>query len=465
MSAQEYADRYLVETAGRFLRRKSISKDFLKTIITLLLGLGVSLFAEATKPNIVVIISDDQAWTDYGFMGHPTIKTPHLDRLARRSLLFERGYVAAPLCRPSLASMATGLYPFQHGVAGNDVDGRNNRAALDMPVREAFHKHPSFIKALTSNGYLAHQSGKWWEGSWKDGGFTHGMTHGIPKRGGRHGDAGLKIGRAGMKPVTDFIDLAVAEKKPFLIWYAPFLPHTPHNPPRRLLDNYTSDGRARDVARYYAMCEWFDETCGVLIDYLDKKGITDNTMVLYICDNGWAAASTNVGDPNQKLWRGYAQRSKGSPYEKGVRTPVMVSWPGHVKPGRVGEFAHAIDLFPTIAAGTGVDAPAKLTGINLMDADARKGRKKVFGVTHSIHNMTVGDPDDTQQYLWCVERDWKLIVRCNGKDTTQYRNVHIWDKAPVRLFNLKDDPHEKNDLAGRHPETVERLKREIEAWH
>ncbi|MDP6502079.1 MAG: sulfatase-like hydrolase/transferase, partial [Planctomycetota bacterium] len=86
MSAQEYADRYLVETAGRFLRRKSISKDFLKTIITLLLGLGVSLFAEATKPNIVVIISDDQAWTDYGFMGHPTIKTPHLDRLARRSL-------------------------------------------------------------------------------------------------------------------------------------------------------------------------------------------------------------------------------------------------------------------------------------------------------------------------------------------------------------------------------------------
>ncbi len=144
MSAQEYADRYLVETVARFLRRKSISKDFMKTIITLLLGLGVSLFAEATKPNIVVIISDDQAWTDYGFMGHPTIKTPHLDKLARRSLLFERGYVAAPLCRPSLASMATGLYPFQHGVAGNDVDGRNNRAALDMPVREAFHKHPSF---------------------------------------------------------------------------------------------------------------------------------------------------------------------------------------------------------------------------------------------------------------------------------------------------------------------------------
>ncbi|MBT4157976.1 MAG: sulfatase-like hydrolase/transferase, partial [Planctomycetaceae bacterium] len=152
----------------------------------------------ADQPNVVVIISDDQAWTDYGFMGHPVIQTPHLDRLAEHSLVMDRGYVAAPLCRPSLASMLTGRYPFQHGITGNDVDGSTNRAALDVPLRESFHKFPTFVKTLVAHGYLAHQSGKWWEGSWQDGGFTDGMTHGDPKRRGRHGDAGLKIGREGM---------------------------------------------------------------------------------------------------------------------------------------------------------------------------------------------------------------------------------------------------------------------------
>ncbi len=144
---------------------------------------------------------------------------------------------------------------------------------------------------------------------------------------------------------------------------------------------------------------------------------------------------------------------------------MMVCWPGHVQPGRVPDFAHAIDLFPTIAAAAGVEAPADRTGINLMDADARQGRKRVFGVCHSTHNMTVGNPDDTLQYLWCVEGEWKLLVRYDGKDTTHYRNLHVWDKAPQRLFNLKDDPHEKNDLAEKHPQIVERLKQAIEAWH
>jgi len=432
-------------------------------VLTFLFALGLTLSA-AEKPNIVFILSDDQAWSDYGFMGHPDIKTPHLDKLAERSMLFDRGYVAAPLCRPSLASMASGLYPFQHGITGNDVDGRNNRAELDVPMREAFHKNPTFIKALVANGYLAHQSGKWWEGSFKDGGFTHGMTHGDSKRGGRHGDAGLKIGRDGMKPINNFIDTAVDEKKPFLLWYAPFLPHTPHNPPKRLLDKYAKEGRAMDVAKYYAMCEWFDETCGELLGYIDKKGLTDNTLVLYICDNGWAAPSTNADDPNQKLWKGYAQRSKSSPYENGIRTPVMVSWPGTTKAGRQKELAHAIDLFPTIAAAAGVDAPDGLTGVNLLDESARKERKAVFGVCHATHNMSKGDPDDTLQYLWCVEGDWKLLLRFHGKDTTQYHVLHKWDTAPVRLYKITEDPHEKNDLAKEKPEIAERLKKRIEAW-
>jgi arylsulfatase A-like enzyme len=434
----------------------------LTTLSTLLLG---GFAAASDKPNIVLILSDDQAWTDYGFMGHPDIKTPNLDALADESLVFERGYVASPLCRPSLASIITGRYPFDHGITGNDADGYKNRAALDLPFRANFHQLPSFVKLLTSNGYLAHQSGKWWEGSFKDGGFTHGMTHGDPKRGGRHGDAGLKIGREGLTPVTDFIDEAVSKDSPFLLWYAPFLPHTPHNPPARLLKKYTSPDRAPDVAKYYAMCEWFDETCGELLGYIDDKKLKENTIVIYICDNGWVARSVNAKDPNQKLWKGYAQRSKSSPYENGIRTPIMVNWPGHMKPGRSDALAHGVDLFPTIAAAAGLKAPENLAGINLLDKAARDNRKIVFGVCNSTHNMTQKTTEDTTQYLWCVEGDWKLLLRYNGIDTTKYKNLHSWDTAPFRLFNLKNDPQEKLDISSVHPEKVKSLRKKIEAWH
>ena len=127
--------------------------------------------------------------------------------------------------------------------------------------------------------------------------------------------------------------------------------------------------------------------------------------------------------------------------------------------------AHAIDLFPTIAAAAGLEAPVDLPGINLLDKQARKNRKAVYGTCHATHNMTPGDPDGTLQYLWCVEKEWKLLVRHHGKDTTHYRKLHEWDTAPLRLYNLKDDPHETNDLASTHPDIVQRLRTQIEGWH
>jgi arylsulfatase A-like enzyme len=415
----------------------------------------------AEKPNIVLILGDDQAWNDYGFMGHPDIKTPQLDKLAARSLLFERGYVASPLCRPSLASLLTGRHAAQHGITGNDVDGMKERERLDAPVREEFHRLPSFVRLLTANGYLAHQSGKWWEGTHADGGFTHGMM----PRPARHGSAeSLAIGRQGMKPVTDFIDHAVAAKQPFFVWYAPFLPHTPHNPPARLLEKYQRPGRADDVAKYFAMCEWFDETCGALLNHLETHNLARNTVVIVLCDNGWVAPSANAGDPAQKNWTQYALRSKGSPFENGIRTPILISWPETITPARVPDFAHAIDIFPTLAAITGLKAPDDLPGINLLDDPARKNRDAVFGEVHSIHNMTPGNPGDTLQYQWCVEDEWKLIVRHHGRDTTDYRKVHEWDQVPVRLFRIKDDPHETEDVAAGHPEIVERMRRKISTW-
>lgn len=429
-------------------------------IFSILLAPCSSLSAE--PPNIVLILSDDQAWTDYGFMGHKEIQTPHLDKLATRSLAFERGYVASPLCRPSLASLLTGKFPHQHGITGNDVDGNNNREALDVPLRKTFHEIPSFVQFLTKNGYLTHQSGKWWEGSHSDGGFTHGM---MPKP-ARHGNSlSLAIGRDGLQPIIDFVDHATTEKKPFFVWYAPFLPHTPHNPPDRLLKKYRIPGRAEDAAKYYAMCEWFDETCGSLLAHLESKDLINNTVILYICDNGWLPVSANSNDPHQKNWKDYALRSKGSPFDNGIRTPILISWPGTITPARSPELAHAIDFFPTIAAITGFKPPENLPGINLLDDAARTNRQSIFGVTHSIYNMTPGNPDDTLQYLWCVDGEWKLILRMHGKDTTRYRAVHDWDNTPTRLYNLKNDPQELQDISEQHPEIVEKIRTKITNWH
>src|SRR5262245_39772709 len=232
-------------------------------------------------PNVVIILADDIAWTDYGFMGHKAIRTPHLDRLASGSLVYTRGYVPMSLCRPSLMSLITGLYPHQHLVTGNDPPQGTDRNEMLKHVDRV----PTIPKLLSAQGYACLQTGKWWEGNYQRGGFTHGMTHGDPSRGGRHGDEGLKIGRQGLKPISDFLD--ANGEKPFFLWYAPILPHEPHNPPERLLQKYVDKTESLQVAKYWAMVEWFDETCGELLTELEKRKLADNTLVVYLADNGW----------------------------------------------------------------------------------------------------------------------------------------------------------------------------------
>lgn len=254
---------------------------------------------EERPPNIVFILSDDQAWTDYGFMNHEAIETPNLDKLANESRTFTRGYVPTSLCAPSLASIITGVFPRDHMVLGNDRvlpgDDKEGKPAWQSEWRannyasviENFKTLNTLPKMLKEKGYLSFQTGKWWLGNYKNGGFDYGMTHGDPERGGRHGDYGLEIGRKGMDTLNTYIDLALEKKKPFFMWYAPFLPHSPHNPPDSLLQKYLPKAPTEYVAKYWAMCEWFDQTCGELIDYIEEKGQTENTIFVYVCDNGW----------------------------------------------------------------------------------------------------------------------------------------------------------------------------------
>jgi arylsulfatase A-like enzyme len=428
------------------------------TAAAVLATIGMTRAAEkSARPNIVFIVSDDQAWGDYGFMGHPQLATPHLDKLAAESLTFQRGYTPAPLCRPSLASIVTGLYPHQHGVTGNDPvlpdkgvtsqAGRSNPkyARYYQTIINNFAKRPNLVRDLTASGYVSLQTGKWWEGDpVKTAGFSHAMTVGTGK-GDRHGGKGLEIGRQGLQPIKDFI--GEAGDKPFLVWYAPMLPHDPHNPSAELLAKYKKLTPSEPVAAYWGNVEWFDQTCGDLMDYLEKNGLRDNTIILFTTDNGY------VQDP-QKANR-FAPRSKLTPYEGGVRTPIMISWPAKLKPRMDTEhLASTVDFWPTLAALLQTETPKGLPGINLTDEQAVARRSQVFGEQSSHAIADVDDPNRSLEHRWVIDGWWKLIA----PDPRNRPN------AKLELYDLKNDPWEKTDLSATQPDRVKSLSKELDQW-
>jgi arylsulfatase A-like enzyme len=421
--------------------------------VVLLCGALVTVArGQAAPPNVLLIISDDQAWNDYSFMGHAQIHTPHIDRLASQSLMFTRGYVPDSLCRPSLASIITGRYPHEHGIVGNDppAPDRDRRSPASIAARETYLQHidraATIPRILQPKDYLALQTGKWWEGNYARGGFHQGMTHGDPRRGGRHGDDGLNIGRQGLEPIYSFVRAAKAQQKPFFVWYAPMMPHTPHNPPQRLLDKYLPKTDSEFVARYYAMCEWFDETCGALLDFLDQEQLSDNTLVIYVTDNGW------INEPDASR---YAPKSKRSQYDGGVRTPILVRWPGQIAPRRDDEtLVTSLDIAPTILAAAGSEIPADLPGIDLRKQQQLAQRKTIFGeiLEHDIVHMT--NPAASLQYRWVIDGWWKLIVP---------HPARIPD-GELELYDLRADPWETQNVVAQHPEIVQRLRSELDRW-
>jgi len=413
---------------------------------------------ESPKANILLIISDDQAWDDYSFMGHPDIQTPSIDKLAREGLTYRYGYVTAPLCRPSLASIATGLYPHQHGITGNDpafeLDGMQRwseewnlkRAELNKKLVERIDTFHTITTILKDHGYVSFQSGKWWEGSWTNGKFTDGMTHGDSANGGRHGDEGLKIGRESLQPIFDFIDLARQEQKPFFVWYAPFMPHTPHTPPDSLFQKYLPNTDNELVAKYMAMVEWFDITIGQLLEFLAQKDLEENTLVIYVCDNGWI---TNT-DKNRN--QQYAPRSKQSPYERGIRTPIIFKWPGEIEPHMdTTHFVSSIDILPTILRILSIDSPVSVPGLNILDREAIQSRSVIFSEDFSHDMIDLDTPSKSLEHLVVLKEPWKLIVPYNEM---------INNQSP-ELYNILEDPYEIYNVAEVNPQIVMELSKDL----
>jgi arylsulfatase A-like enzyme len=226
------------------------------------------------------------------------------------------------------------------------------------------------------------------------------------------------------------------------VWYAPILPHEPHNPPDHILKKYLADGRDLRQAKYWAMCEWFDETCGELVQWLDGHGYRENTLIVYVVDNGWLQTNGPVRNGDQFL-----TRSKNTPYEDGVRTPIILRRPGWIPPGRRAELVSTIDLAPTILSACQIASPKKMPGINLLSLvrDHQPiDRHDVHGEIYLHNCVELGKPQLSVTHRWIRHDDWKLIVPTKT------------DEVP-ELYRVSVDPHEKHNLAGSHPKELSEL--------
>ena len=440
-----------------------------------------AVFAQpaAGRPNLVLIISDDQAYGDFGFTGNRQVRTPNLDRLASLSARYPNGYVPTSVCRPSLATLLTGLYPHQHGVHFNHpppgLAAMRGMTAAEYRACRAraeglIGRLPTLPHVLAEHGYACLQTGKHWEGDFRNAGFTHGMTTGMPtdppsygtrrQNNGEwvahgNGDAGLDVGRDTMKPIFDFID--AQGDRPFFIWYAPFLPHAPFDAPKRYVDLYAGRPDVPEhLVGYYANITRFDDTVGELVRRVEARGLARRTVFLFIVDNGFRPA------PSTSPKGGFARadgRSKLSPYENGMRTPVLLRWDGHVTPATHERLVQAVDVVPTLLSAAGLSgAIPALPGLDLMpSATAREALpdRPAFGEVYPNDAGTLGHPSRDLLMRWIRLGPWKLIVRQPGAG-----------RPAVELFDLADDPAEQRNLATdpQHAVRAEQMRARLDAW-
>jgi uncharacterized sulfatase len=185
--------------------------------------------------------------------------------------------------------------------------------------------------------------------------------------------------------------------------YQPMLPE-PGKYYYRIVSASTPDHRVRSsqhIARHWAMCEWFDETCGELFDLLEGDGLSQNTIVLFVVDNGGEQS------PDRAT---FAPKNKTTPFDLGHRTPIMVSWPGKVKPSRNQSVASSIDIVPSVLAAVDLPSPTGLHGVNLLVANATQSRTHVFGECFTVRSQTLDDPSANLLWRWSTDGRWRLIL-------------------------------------------------------
>lgn len=423
-----------------------------------LLAVFVPVAAQGAKPNIVHIVADDLGWKDVGFNGCADIKTPHLDKLAAGGAKFTQFY-AQSMCTPTRAALMTGRYPFRYGLQTMVIPGT---AGYGLDTSEWLMpqclKEAGYNTAIIGKWHLGHADLKYWP---KQRGFdyAYGATIGELDY-YTHGDAGVLDWFRDNKPVHEegytttligddavkYIN-AQSPEKPFYLYLAFNAPHTPYLAPQETVAKYAS---IADPTRrtYAAMVDCLDENIGKVVAALEKKGVRDNTLIVFHSDNGgtrnamFAGQMADVSKIKIPCDNGPYHEGKGSLYEGGCRVAAFANWPGQIKAQAVDGIIHVVDLYPTLAklAGASTDKCKPLDGVNVWEVIAEN---KASPRSEVIYNI--------EPFRGAVRQgDWKLIWR-------------TLIPTSVELYNLAQDPYEKNNLAAAHPDKVAALQGRINA--
>ncbi|MDB4624506.1 arylsulfatase [Rubripirellula sp.] len=429
--------------------------------------------AEIARPNIVVIMPDDQGYGDHGVTGNTVIRTPNIDALAQESASMSDFYVC-PVCSPTRASLMTGRYHYRTRVV-DTFKGRSMMEPEEVTVAEV----------LQDAGYATGIFGKWHLGDNyplrpDDQGFDESYIH----RGGGLAQPSEPIenNRRYTNPIlfengkqietegycTDlyfdaairFIDRCKQEGKPFFVYLPTNAPHGPyHDVPQELYEYYKTvdlksimvgkKGNVDQLARIAAMIENVDQNIGRLDQHLKEQGLFDNTMVVYLVDNG----------PNSMRFAGPFRGMKATVHEGGIRSPFFVRWPGRLLPGTVSDrIAAHIDLLPTLADAAGVSVPARANVDGRSLLPLLEGKNPDWPDRHLVLQVHRGDEPDRYHHMAVRNQRWKLV------HPSGFGKEEMPEGVPFELYDMASDQGEKVNLAGSKPEKLEAMLKAYDAW-
>ncbi len=404
------------------------------------------------KPNVILILADDQGYGDFSCYGNNILKTPNIDKIYTESVRFNNFFVS-PVCAPTRAAMMTGRYNQRTGV-WDTWKGRINMHEQEYTIAEA----------LNNAGYATGLFGKWHLGynyplRPMDQGFnvTYEWEEYARETGNRVDPFFKRNGQIENRKgfLTDIIfDEAIQwiaeqsrEKKPFFAFVSSFLPHTHDNP--QVMPEYVEpflkiDTLVRHTAEVYGMVTKLDENVGRLMEKVHELDLDKNTVIIYLSDNG--PQMRGPGNGSQQRYNLGMRGSKTEVFDGGIRVPCFFRWPGYFEAGKdIDGIAAHIDLMPTILNICNADQqlPNPIDGINLLPVI--EGNKPIDPARNYFVQFQRAAVPELWENTAMRNSEYKLV---NGKE----------------LYDIKNDPHEVHNIADKHPEIVESMRSETEAW-
>ncbi len=452
-----------------------------------LLALLFRTAAFSSQPNIVFFFIDDMGWKDWSGGGSDYIDTPNIDRIAREGMTFSQGYVNAANCAPSRCSLLSGQYPPRnHFYAVNSIhrgDPEKDRLSLEeVPdLLELPQERLTFAEAMKKAGYQTAMYGKWHVGNHVTPamqGFDDVYEHNagaLPKL-LKQNPNDPKHMFSYTRRAMEFAEKSVTERKPFLIYLAHHAVHVRRESRPQTLKVYKNKepGAFHDSVKpaYGAMMSDTDTSIGMLLDKLEQLDVQDDTVVIFLSDNG--------GPPDNGASQSPLRSWKGCYYEGGIRVPFLVRWPGKIRPGAMNDTpVMAIDLYPTMLELAGVDDVEthldghEIDGQSILPVLLDEGNLEERALFWHFPAYLIGKshytgarsyPDYRQQPVSVIRRgDWKLLMYLEEWSLDGGFEKRAVNNA-LELYNLKTDVGESNNLALKEPGIRDRLLDELLDW-